>query len=193
LHSHDSLWFYIGLIANLQNVDKHKKQTMMKLIIQNFFTKFIFRLFLLICIFIQRNVNAQTNIAAGNVSGTWNISGSPYLIQGHIFIPSGSTLTIDPGVKVLFQGHYKLNIQGRILAIGNNIDSIYFGVPNSLIWPGWWGLRFELTTAVQDSSILDYCIIKNGKANASNEDGNGGGIFLKNFSKVRISNCLIAR
>lgn len=192
MHSHDSLWLYIGLIANLQNVDKHKKQTMMKLIIQNFFTKFIFRLFPLICIFIQRSGNAQTNIAAGNVSGTWNISGSPYLIQGHIFIPSGSTLTIDPGVKVLFQGHYKLNIQGRILAIGNNIDSIYFGVPNSLIWPGWWGLRFELTTAVQDSSILDYCIIKNGKANASNEDGNGGGIFLKNFSKVRISNCLIA-
>src|SRR3972149_12202018 len=61
---------------------------------------------------------SQTSIPAGNVSGTWNLAGSPYQIQGSIQIPDGQTLTIDPGVTVDFQGTYKLNVQGRLLAIG---------------------------------------------------------------------------
>jgi hypothetical protein len=61
---------------------------------------------------------AQTNVPAGLVSGIWILAGSPYLIQGNIQIPDDSTLTIEPGVTVNFQGMYKLNVQGRLLAIG---------------------------------------------------------------------------
>ena len=35
---------------------------------------------------------SQTPISGGNVSGTWTLAGSPYLIQGAIMIPNDSTL-----------------------------------------------------------------------------------------------------
>ena len=74
---------------------------------------------LLVCfIFLKFESSAQTTVPAGNVSGTWNLAGSPYLIQGDITIPNGSTLTINPGVTINFQGHYKFMVAGRILAIG---------------------------------------------------------------------------
>lgn len=35
---------------------------------------------------------------------TWTASGSPYVIQATIFVESPSTLTIEPGVSVEFDG-----------------------------------------------------------------------------------------
>ncbi|MES2395995.1 MAG: T9SS type A sorting domain-containing protein [Bacteroidota bacterium] len=133
--------------------------------------------------------NAQTSIAAGNVSGTWTLSGSPYNVQGHIQIDSGYTLTIQAGVTVNFQGHYKFNVQGRLLAIGTSTDSIVFTPTNTS--SGWWGIRFSNTSSSQDSSIFKYCKIQYGNANTSGDNASGGGFFIKNFSKIRISNCLI--
>ena len=72
--------------------------------------------------------NAQTVIPPGDVSGTWAVGGSPYEIQGEITIPDGLTLTIEPGVLVEFQGHYKLNVQGRLLAVGTETDTIVFTI-----------------------------------------------------------------
>ena len=60
----------------------------------------------------------QTYITGGDVSGTWSSAGSPYYIQGEITIPNSETLTIEPGVNVVFLGHYKLTVQGRLLAVG---------------------------------------------------------------------------
>ena len=50
---------------------------------------------------------SQTPVPEGNVSGTWTLAGSPYLINGDITIPFDSTLTIEPGIVVEFQGHYR--------------------------------------------------------------------------------------
>ena len=50
---------------------------------------------------------AQTPVPAGDVSGTWSTTGSPYLIQGDIQIQQGATLTIEPGVSVEYQGNYR--------------------------------------------------------------------------------------
>ena len=77
-----------------------------------------------LCINLQ--LQAQTSIPAGNVSGTWTLAGSPYQINGEITIPNASTLTIEPGVLVEFQGHYKLNVQGRLLAVATVADTITF-------------------------------------------------------------------
>lgn len=61
------------------------------------------------------HTNAQTSVPAGNVSGTWSLAGSPYKVQGHVLVPDDLTLTIEPGVTVEFQGHYKLFVNGCIL------------------------------------------------------------------------------
>jgi len=140
-----------------------------------------------------------TTINAGNVSDTWTIAGSPYLINGDISIPNDSTLTIDPGVLVEFQGHYKLNVQGRLLAIGSKTDSIVFTVNDTTGFSdpnipdgGWHGIRFDSTAESNDSSKIVYCKLEFGKAIAMTvEENSGGAVSVYKFSKLKISNCLI--
>ena len=97
---------------------------------------------------------AQTIISAGNVSGTWTFAGSPYLIQGAIMIPNDSSLTIEPGVTVNFQGSYKLYVQGRLLAIGAVADTITFIAADSTI--GW--LEYNLTIHLQQMTLPNFSI-----------------------------------
>ena len=73
--------------------------------------------------------DGQTPIATtvcGNVSGTWTLAGSPYEATCDLTIPSGQTLTIEPGVVVRFTGHYKFWVEGTLLAEGTESDSIIF-------------------------------------------------------------------
>ncbi len=143
---------------------------------------------------------SQTSVPPGDVGGTWGLVGSPYLVQGDITVPSESTLVVDPGVRIIFQGHYALNVQGRLSAIGTETDSVRFtvidttGFSNVDSTPGGWGgIRLLNTPAWNDSTILAFCSIQYGKAIGSDYPSNtGGGINVENFSKVRISNCLIA-
>jgi hypothetical protein len=127
----------------------------------------------------------QTIVPAGNVNGTWTYSGSPYLVKGTIQIPNGSTLIIQPGVIVNFQGSYKLNVQGRLLAIGSITDTITFTVTDTIV--GWQGIRFEDTPETNDTSKIIYC-----KLQYSKVSGGGGALILSNVSKAIISNCLIS-
>lgn len=68
----------------------------------------------------------QTIINAGNVTGKWTKSGSPYKVKGNILIPSNSTLRIEAGVIVEFKGYYTLEVEGNLIAIGSRTDSIKF-------------------------------------------------------------------
>jgi parallel beta-helix repeat protein len=132
----------------------------------------------------------HTDIQTGNVSGTWTLANSPYHINGEITIPDGQTLTIEPGVKVIFTGHYKFNVQGRLLAIGTQLDTITFTPQNPET--GWHGIRFMSTPQTNDTAKIIYCKLQYGKANTGNDyDISGGAIFVLNFSKLIISNCLL--
>lgn len=129
---------------------------------------------------------AQTDIPAGYVSGTWTAEGSPYLINGNIEIPNGQILTIEPGVLVEFQGHYRFNVQGRLLAEGTEEGNIIF-TPSSLA-VGWKGIQFDNVLAMNDSSKVKYCVIKSvyKDHNSDIEISEGGGITIINTSKIAI-------
>ena len=86
--------------------------------------KFIISCFL--SIFIGTLCFADTVINAGNVSGTWTKSNSPYKITGDITITMHSQLNIEPGVQVIFQGYYRISVFGSLVAKGTETDSIYF-------------------------------------------------------------------
>ena len=141
---------------------------------------------------------SQINIPPGDVSGTW-FSGTTYYIQGDITVPNDSILSIEPGVIVEFQGHYALNVQGRLLAIGNDINYILFTVDDTTgfynpdtIQGGWNGIHIIETPIENDTSKIIYCVLQYGKAvGSSPPDNSGGAIFISNFSKVIISNSLI--
>jgi hypothetical protein len=63
---------------------------------------------------------------------TWALAGSPYNINAHIDILNGSTLTIEPGVVVRFQGGYLMTIYsgGSIIAKGTPSNHITFERPS---------------------------------------------------------------
>ena len=95
---------------------------------------------------------ADTIIPGGYVSGTWTAAGSPYLVQGNITIHTDSTLNINPGVEVNFQGSfYGLTVNGLLEAVGTEADSIHFTSSTF-----WMGLNF---TNAPDSSRLTFCTI----------------------------------
>ncbi len=147
---------------------------------------FLFALFF----FVLFNANCQTSVPGGTVAGTWHLSGSPYQIQGSIMIPNDSVLTIEPGVKVEFNGMYKLLVLGSLKAIGTVSDTITFTASNTL--NGWRAIRFNNTTNNNDSSIIKYCKLTYGYASGGAPDNCGGALYMNNYSKVRVDHSLLS-
>jgi hypothetical protein len=131
----------------------------------------------------------QTTVPAGEVSGEWLTSGSPYLVEGEIYIPVDKTLDIEPGVVVKFNGHFKFIIYGCLLAEGAPGDSITFTTDDQEA--GWHGLRFlDTETNSQPQSEISYCIVENGKSYGTCPDNCGGGIYI-GHSNPHVSNSTI--
>jgi hypothetical protein len=157
-----------------------------------------FKIIIALFVLLSQKGFADTDIPEGEVSGTWTLANSPYHINGEITIPNGETLTIEPGVGVVFLGNYKFNVQGRILAIGTESDTIVFTINDTtgfhnLTIPdgGWGGIRFIDTPSNNDSSKIIYCKLQYGKANT----GEGfydrwGGALCAKINKLLVSHCL---
>ncbi len=128
---------------------------------------------------------AQTIIPGGPVSGTWALAGSPYQIEGDITVPVDEALTIEAGVQVIFQGHYKFNVNGSLEAVGTETETILFTAADPTI--GWYSLRFVGATG---NSHLAYCTIEYGKATGSGADSKGGGIYC-DASVLEVDHCTI--
>ncbi len=158
------------------------------------------KLLLVIISFISFILFSQTSIPAGDVSGQWYVSDSPYQIEGNITIPDGETLTIDPGCLIEFQGHYKLDVRGRLLAIGSESDSIRFSVVDTtgfhlhdVIDGSWDGIHFDSLTTVNDSSKIKYAVIEYCKVIGDyfSSYTRGGAIRCRsNYCHLIIENCL---
>jgi predicted outer membrane repeat protein len=127
-------------------------------------------------------------IPEGYISGTWTLSGSPYLITGMTSVPDGSTLTIEAGVTVEWQGNFTMYIQGRILALGTETDSILFTAADPEL--GFKSIRFIETGAANDTSRFEHCIFEYGNVYGVFPDNCGGALAIIEFSKVIIKHCL---
>lgn len=108
---------------------------------------------------------------SGSQSGTWTLDNSPYIAKGDIVVPTGMTLTIEPGVVVKFSGYYRLQVNGTLLALGTlgqrivftSINDNEFGIltESSTILPtrrDWQGIEFSASSG--SSSRLNYCIVR---------------------------------
>lgn len=128
---------------------------------------------------------AQTNVS-GVISSntTWNTSGSPYVLTGSILIPTGVTLSINPGVQVVLNGNFKILNYGSLKALGSATDSINFTLGVNV--NKWGGIRIESAGSTNDSTIIQYCKFKNAVAPGGTEI-DGGAIFSLNTDKLRVS------
>jgi RHS repeat-associated protein len=76
-----------------------------------------------------RVARAATHIPTTTYSTntTWNLVGSPYILDGNVTVASSATLTIDPGVVVKFNGQSRtLSVNGTLSAVGTSASRITF-------------------------------------------------------------------
>ncbi|MBI9034676.1 MAG: right-handed parallel beta-helix repeat-containing protein, partial [Bacteroidales bacterium] len=140
-------------------------------------------------------ISAQTIIPAGNISGIWSIENSPYLIEGVIWIPEDSCLTIQAGVYIEFQEHYQVKIKGRLKAVGTELlpivftisDTTYFADTTNSTAGGWDGLCFADNST--DTSIIEYCDISYAKRfGVESKERTGAAIILDHYNYLIIKN-----
>ncbi len=112
---------------------------------------------------------------------------APPMVTAEVRVPPEQSLTIQPGVEVLFQVYCKLIVDNgaTLRAVGTPGDSIRFDLlPPNLYWHG---IRF---LSASDSSRLEYCILAHGYASGLTEDSKGGAIYIG--TPVTVSHCSIA-
>jgi hypothetical protein len=129
------------------------------------------RLCILLVMAVSYQVFAQTIISTSNVSGTFTLAGSPYLIQTSINVPANQVLTIEPGVVLKFIPETNFSVYGQLIANGTSVQPIIFEATDTTGWHdqnvttgGWRGLHFKYYTDVaSDQSVFNYCVVRDAK------------------------------
>ena len=143
-------------------------------------------------------LEAGTYIPNGSVSGIWTHANSPYFIIGEIEIELDEQLTIEPGVTIIFMDYYSLTINGTLIAVGTESDSIVFTSGQPICNPDdWSGIKFEDFS--NDNSIISFsrieyahygihCYKSSPSINNNTFINNDRGIYCNNNSSPSISN-----
>ncbi|WP_410221351.1 Ig-like domain-containing protein [Pedobacter sp.] len=113
---------------------------------------------------------AQMDKVSGNVSGVWE-KNTTVFVSGHITVPEGKTLTIEEGVKVIFDdngvgaSHTKIEmiVNGSLYCKGTKSNPIMFTVAESKrtsanTFAGLWG--GIVATAKCPEMLFDNVIIE---------------------------------
>lgn len=146
-----------------------------------------------------REANAtKIEVDAINSDTTW--AADTVLVLQDISVPAAFTLSIEPGTYIEFQGHYKLEVNGRILAIGTMYENIIFTVNDTTMLfdtdttaGGWNGIDF--LSMVSDTSKIIYCTLQYGKATDGKETWDSsedpGGLILCSWATapLLVQNC----
>lgn len=93
---------------------------------------------------------AQSGVVLGGqvtTNTTWDLAGSPWWVEGDVYVENEAVLTIEAGVEVRFNGFYKLCIgNGSLSAIGDPSNKIWFTSNQSSPWAeDWYGIQANST------------------------------------------------
>lgn len=76
----------------------------------------------------------------GSVAGTWDKNLSPVYVMSDLTLGPDKTLVIKAGVSVVFQGKYRLSVEGgQLKIIGSVRENVVFRAENKA--QGWSGIR----------------------------------------------------
>lgn len=136
-------------------------------------------LFIVGCL-ITLNLFSQTYFQGGIYNNTvWTKANSPYIITGDVVLFPDKTLTVEPGVEILFNGFYFLEIRGTLVSVGNETDRIVYASNLTPRTMGDWK-KVMLKTNQGAKASFEYCDFSDAEA-ANDLDccWGGGPIYFK--------------
>jgi photosystem II stability/assembly factor-like uncharacterized protein len=128
------------------------------------------------------------NDLKGFISGIVTICKDTVNVVGDLTINIDGKLIVCPGTTVLFQGQYKLDVKGTLIAEGLQNDSIRFKPANILT--GWKGISFSPPASL-DTSIMKFCLVEHA-IDMGWPNGEGGGLSFEMHSNVIVDSCKIS-
>jgi len=81
-------------------------------------------------------IGSGLNELSGSISGVLSQEFSPYDVSNVLIIEEGSTLFIEPGVELRFNGRYPLIVEGNLIAHGTPEQLIKFIGSDIHTWKG---------------------------------------------------------
>ena len=127
----------------------------------------------------------MTAKADGTLSAdeTWTTAASPYHVTGHITIPAGRTLMIEPGVTVFLDANVGFTVHGRLVAQGTEYRRIRFTrVPGTNTQ--WAGL--QIPDSKQDTIIAYADLEYGGSRSHWITTGNSNGIAVGPTARLTV-------
>ena len=126
-----------------------------------------------------------------DVDTLWNAD--TVRVVSDVTVENGVTLEVAAGVRVEFQDHYELAVQGRLLAAGSAGAPIVFTTDEPELFRAdttavgcWAGIRFDWTPAANDESRLEFCVLEYAKG--IGEEPWGGALSATGFSDLVVRN-----
>lgn len=156
--------------------------------------------FILIAIILNISMGilySQTIEVSGDIAANTIWNADTIKITGNISVGADVLLSIYPGTYIEAQGYYKIDIFGRIKAIGTQTNPIVFSANDTTsFWQdstsvqgGWGGINIIGTNTSTDTSIFDNCLIQFGKRlDVYGGNIKGGAINVKDYGALIIRN-----
>lgn len=116
---------------------------------------------------------AETTVS-GVATGVWDALHSPYYVTSDVNVPSGEQLIVQPGVEIIFQGHYTVQVDAgaTLKAIGTLDNPIIFTAADTAV--GYGGLVFYQSS---DACTLAYVEIEYAKKTGTFPFSFGGAVL----------------
>lgn len=124
---------------------------------------------------------------------TWTVGDGPYHVTSNLQITGSGSLTVEPGVEVMFHSNTSLVIEGELIVSGTNSDRVLFTSINSVgnKAKGDWN-TIEVRsggTASFSATTIEYGGYSNfNNSNYSSVFCNGGNISFTNNCDIKESN-----
>ncbi len=84
----------------------------------------------------SEETSAQTDVSGTITTTTWTAANQPYHVTAACTIAAGNTLTIEPGVDVLFDADANFVVEGALDAVDKENDSTRFLKGTAAEWSG---------------------------------------------------------